>query len=246
MEIPSPELQFAEAPRPCSYLPEETASLEYRFYSGLSPGELEELVRRGWRRFGTTVFRPACQACRECVPLRVEVNRFQESKSQRRTRRKNAHIHVQLSPATVSAAHVALYNTWHLDMTERRDWKEQATTSEEYWGGFLSGRFPSAWEMRYFREETLVGVGLIDLLPHSLSSIYFYHAPDWRPDGPGTFSMLCEIDLARQRQLEFVYLGYWIRDCQSMAYKNRFVPHELLRSRPKEQAEPDWQRVEFS
>jgi arginine-tRNA-protein transferase len=100
--------------------------------------------------------------------------------------------------------------------------------------------------MRYFREETLVGVGLIDLLPHSLSSIYFYHAPDWRPDGPGTFSMLCEIELARQRQLDFVYLGYWIRDCQSMAYKNRFVPHELLRSRPGERMEPDWQRMEFS
>lgn len=237
----SPLFEIVEPPRQCAYLPGEVASLEYRGYQGLSPVELEEFISRGWRRFGAHLFRPACKSCEQCVPVRIDVNAFQPSKSQRRTLRRNEHISVELAEATLSRDHIELYNTWHRDMTQRRDWPDNQTTPQEYGQGFLTGNFPSACELRYFDGDKLIGIGLIDLLPTAISSIYFYHAPEWRSAGPGTFSLLCEIDLARQLGLDYVYLGYWIANCPSMAYKNRFHPYETLPDRPGDQISPHWQ-----
>lgn len=234
---------WAEPPRECSYLPSEQASLHYVFHQGLAPADLEALISRGWRRFGSHLFRPACSACRKCISLRVNVAEFAPTKSQRRARRRNAHIHVELHPATVTAQHVDLYNRWHADMAVRSDWRLQQTSPASYAESFLLGDCPSLHELRYFDGTKLVGVGLIEILPHSLSSVYFFHDPEWRPLGPGTYSVLCEVELARALNLAHLYLGYWIEQCPSMSYKNRFVPHEILIGRPGIEEEPLWQRV---
>ena len=153
---------------------------------------------------------------------------FQLTKSQRKILRKNKNIRVELHEATVSDQHVSLYNQWHADMSERSGWKLQQTSIEDYAESFLFGGFSTLKELRYFRDDSLVGIGLIDLLPSAVSSVYFYHVPDWRPQSPGTFSMLCEIELAQSLHLNHLYLGYWIAECPSMAYKNRFSPSEVL------------------
>ena len=75
-----------------------------------------------------------------------------------------------------------------------------------------------------------------------MSSIYFYHRPDWRPDGPGTFSALKEIEFARQSGRRWVYLGYWIPENASMRYKSNFGPHEILDRYVNETEEPVWRR----
>ena len=98
--------------------------------------------------------------------------------------------------------------------------------------------------MRYYSDSELVGVGLVDLLPNGISSAYFYHAPEWRSGGPGTFSLLSEVDLARELELEYVYLGYWISECPSMAYKNQYRPHEKLVGTPADDEEPQWLKVD--
>ncbi|WP_437205556.1 arginyltransferase [Planctomicrobium sp. SH664] len=240
LDLPTPLMQTVESPRACSYLPEETAQLEYRFFASLSPTELEHLVERGWRRFGVGVFRPQCVHCTQCVPVRIDVPRFEPSKSQRKVWKQNQQVDVTLHRPTVTDEHIALYNAWHVDMHERRGWPLQQTNEESYAEGFLSGRFASGWEMQYREQGELIGVGLIDRLPNSLSSAYFFHAPQWRQRGPGTFSLMCEIDVARKLGLAFVYLGYWIERCPSMSYKNRFRPFEVLHDRPLDTIPPRW------
>lgn len=241
--FPQELLRFVEQPRRCSYLPQQTASLEYRLYSELSPAELEHLLQRGWRRFSTMLFRPTCAECSECISLRVPVNQFRPSKSQRRTLKKNAHVSISIGPPAVTEEHLRLYNTWHQDMTLRRNWPLQQADFNSYSEGFLLGDFPSLREMQYRDGDRLIGIGLVDVLPHSLSSAYFYHDPAWRPLGPGTFSGLCEIEYASQLGLEFLYLGYWIQDCPSMSYKNRFRPNETLVGRPGDRQRPGWRRM---
>lgn len=233
-------LRFIESPRPCSYLPEETASLEYRFVAGLTADSFGQLLRRGWRRHGMAVFRPRCAACVQCRSLRVPVERFKPSKSQRRIAKKNEGTEIRLSRAGVSPEHIALYNAYHADMHERRGWRPQETTLDEYASAFLAGDAPFAHELQYLVDGRLVGVGLIDLTPAGMSSVYFYHDPALRAAALGVFSMLCEVDLCRRLGIAFLYLGYWIERCPSMAYKADYRPHEVLERYVADHEEPRW------
>mgnify|MGYP002622663803 FL=1 len=240
----TPELfiqgHFTSPPGRCSYLPAETASLDYRLSLGMPAAILGELLRRGWRRHGCHLFRPACPACVKCRSVRVDVERFAPSKSQRRCRNRNADINVVMQRPTVTHDHVRLYNAWHDDMTDRRKWRRDHTTREEYAQSFLAGHWESAFEMLYYDGPRLVGVGLVDVVEDALSSIYFFHDPAWRPRGPGTFSVLREIEFCRQTSRRWCYLGYWIAECPSMDYKNRFRPCEVLNHYGPDNAEPEW------
>jgi arginine-tRNA-protein transferase len=234
--------RFTVPPGGCSYLPDETASLDYRLSLGMPAAVLSELLRRGWRRHGCHLFRPACPACVKCRSVRVDVERFALSKSQRRCRQRNAAINVIMQRPTVTPAHVALYNAWHRDMTSRRGWRHDETTREGYAESFLVGRWESAQEMLYYNGQQLVGVGLVDVVGDATSSAYFFHDPAWRPAGPGTYSVLREIEFCRQTGRRWCYLGYWIAECPSMAYKNRFRPYEVLQSYGPDETEPVWER----
>jgi leucyl-tRNA---protein transferase len=233
-------VRYVEEPRSCSYLPEQIAALEYRIFDELSPAGFESLLRRGWRRHGMCFFRPACANCQRCRSIRVDVARFQADKSQRRALAKNPHIRVEWHPVEATQAHADLYNAWHADMHERKGWPLYAVTLSEYAQAFVAGRWDFAYEGRYYDGSRLVGVGLVDWLPRGLSSVYFYHDPAWRSRAPGVFSVLQEIEFCRARELPFLYLGYWIAECPSMAYKNQYRPYELLQGRPGDDQSELW------
>jgi arginine-tRNA-protein transferase len=235
---------LVEPPRPCSYLPGETASLEYHVLGEIGTAEYGRWLERGWRRHGWHFFRPACPRCVKCRSLRIDVLNFRPTKSQRRTLKRNADVRVEVHRASVSDEHIRLYNAWHADMHQRSGWRKERITADRYHEAFLMGEWSFAREMRYYRGDRLIGVSLIDFVPGALSSVYFYHDPAWRPLAPGTFSILQEIEHARGTGRRWLYLGYWIAECQSMAYKNRFHPHELLAHYPGDDEEPRWERVE--
>lgn len=227
-------------PRVCSYLPDEESSLEYRLIPSLSREGYNFLLERGWRRQGLSIFRPACAACSECVSLRVDVQNFRPRKSQRKVLRRNADVRVSVQRATISTEHIELFNAWHRDMHTRSGWPYHESAASDYFESFLSRDCDYAMEFRYYRGDRLIGVGLVDELEEAASSVYFYHAPDWRPDSPGTFSALQEIERTRDRGGRWLYLGYRVAGCQSMSYKNRFRPHEILAEYVADEDEPSW------
>lgn len=224
----------------CAYLPEESSALEYRVIPDATADDYAELLSRGWRRHGMYFFRPACPNCVKCRSLRVDVRRFRPTKSQRRTLAKNTDVRLEVHRASVTREHIRLFNAYHADMTERKDWPDHQVIADEYYSSFLAGDWDFAYEFRFLREDQLLGVSLVDIVPGAMSSVYFYHDPTWRPSGPGTFTILQEIEYARQAELDSVYLGYWIEQCASMAYKNRFGPHEILEEYIEDELAPDW------
>ena len=232
--------RFVTQPAVCSYLREETSQLEYRVPLNLDEPVYGELVRRGWRRFGNYVFRPQCPVCRKCRSLRVKVDEFRPSKSLRRTLNRNQHVEVEVGPPTSTNEHVSLFNAWHVDMTQRRGWPENATSMQDYYESFIGGQFEFAREFRYLTDNKLVGVSLVDVVGTGVSSVYFFHDPSWRPLSPGTFSILQEIEFARRLGQPYVYLGYWIEENVSMNYKSRFTPHELLDAYVEDDVQPRW------
>jgi leucyl-tRNA---protein transferase len=221
--------RFLAPPSRCGYLPHETWRLEYEQVSELSPAEYMHRMANGWRRFGDMLFRPQCPRCKQCRSIRVVVDRFRPDRSQRRNRKDNEGV-VQLRIGTPSVNRVKLdlFDRFHAYQTESKSWpSHEPKDASDYSRSFVENPFPTQ-EWCYFLHNRLVGVGYVDDLPGGLSAIYFYHDPDERDRGLGTWNVLSVIDHARQRGIPYVYLGYYVAGCRSMAYKARFVPNQAL------------------
>ncbi len=215
--------------------------MQYRYAMSLTNARYEHLLERGWRRFGRTMFRPACRSCSECRSLRVNINQFRPSKSQRRARNRNTNLTLQIQPPTITAEHINLYNAYHLDMHERRGWPYREIDEDQYFESFIDGEFAFSREFQYRRNDELVALGIVDMTGYVMSSIYFVHSPDIRSDAPGTMSVLREIEAGRQSNHAWLYMGYYIRDCGSMNYKNRFEPYQILQSYVPDNVVANWE-----
>jgi arginine-tRNA-protein transferase len=232
-------LHLPDEHEPCGYLADHEATMEYRVMTEVSPEEMEWMLMRGWRRFGHLYFRPICPGCAECVSLRIPVATFAPSKSQRRAWKRCSNLRIVARAPLVDGERLALYHAWHEMREQTRGWKPSQIGADEYQRTF-SEPHPCARELDYYDGERLVAVGFVDETPHALSSVYFFYHPDQSRLGLGVASVLFEVEYARQRGLEHVYLGYRVRECPSTAYKSQFQPHDLLIDRPAFDEPANW------
>lgn len=230
---------LVEPPRTCSYLPEETASLEYRVMLDVGAAEYESMLLRGWRRFGPVYFRPACVGCVACLSLRVPVAGFTPTESQRRALRRSRRFRITLGRPQVDAERLALYAAWHRDRQEDRHWSPAPLDIDDYFQQFAFPH-PAAHEIAFQDEEGLAALGLVDVTPRAWSLVYFFYHPRIARLSPGVANVMLGLELARERGLPHVYLGYSVAGCASMAYKSGFRPHEILQGRPSPQEAPRW------
>jgi arginine-tRNA-protein transferase len=175
------------------------------------------------------IFRPRCPACTACRSLRVLVDRFRPNRSQKRAWKANAgDVHLEIGPPTVTRAKLRLYDHYHAHQAAYKAWPlHPAKDVESYASSFVDNPFPTE-EWCYYLGHQLIGVGYVDSLPGGLSAIYFFYDPDLRDRSLGTFNVLALIRECRERQLTYLYLGYHVADCPSLAYKANFVPNQVL------------------
>ena len=211
----------------CPYLPERTQQLELASLASISPQEYDEALAEGRRRFADTLFRPVCPACHKCIPVRVPVATFQPSKSQRRVRRRNADIELEVGMPAISDDRLALYAEFHKNRHRRRGWPAPHMDAYEYFFTFLDNVVPTL-EFRYRLAGRLVGIAYVDESPLAFNSIYAFFAPDLGRRSLGTHDILVEIDEARRHGKDYLYLGYFVAGCLSMEYKAMFRPSERL------------------
>ena len=224
----------------CSYLEDATQTTHYKIIDNCSSENCEALIERGWRRFGRMFFRPICRDCTKCESFKIDVNNFKFSKSQRRVMRKNNETTMYIQQPKVSNEHLALFEKYHKHMRDKRAWKYEATDAKHYYASFVHGHESFGYEILYYDGDKLIGVDLIDILPHGISSIYFYYDPDYEKLSLGTYSMLQQIKLAQQNNLAWIYMGYYVQGCQSLEYKSRYTPYHVLEGRPQENEEAKW------
>lgn len=230
----------------CAYLDDRQQRTHYKIIDNCSQEYCESLIERGWRRFGNMFFRPVCSDCNACESFRIDTKNYQFTKSQRRILRKNAQTRVVVQRPQVTTTHLELFEKYHLHMRDKRDWSHESTDARHYYVSFVHGHGNFGYELLYYIDDKLVGVDLVDLLPNGISSIYFYYDPDYEKYSLGTYSMLHQIQIAQDHGLDWIYMGYYVEGCQSLEYKSRYKPYEVLEGRPEEEHEPQWLKAEPS
>lgn len=213
----------ADEPSPCPYLPDRKARFVYLRPRRLGPGVYHLLMDLNFRRLGAVVYRPACDACRECRQLRLPVARFRPSRAQRRCLRRNADVAVAWGAPEATAEKHDVYRRYL-----RARHRGQMTGDWEELADGLYEAPPLAHEVVYRVEGRLLGAGIVDVEPEAMSAVYFYFDPDLADRSPGTLNVLAMVEECSRRGIPWLYLGYHVADSPNMSYKAAFRPHELL------------------
>lgn len=217
---------------PCSYLLDTLSEHEYKYIIDCPTHYSKALLERGWRRFGYTFFRPICPSCTQCETMRILVNEFTPTSSMKRLIRKNSHIDITIGKPSLNTETLLLYNKFHKERSQSRGWDYKDMTAHEYYKMAIEGANEYGFEARYYNNQILIGVDLLDIYSDAISSLYFFSDPDYKKLSLGTFSLLKQIEWATLLNIPYVYPGYVVRNNQSLSYKTRYKPFEILLNRP--------------
>lgn len=212
----------------CPYLPNMQAKTVF-----LSP-EIQPnptiyslLIDQGFRRSGDHIYRPNCDDCQACIPVRVSCNSFTPSKQQKRCFKKGQRFSCSSQPAKFSQQHYQLFERY---ISERHHDGDMYPTSEKQFKEFVLCDWLNTQFLNFYEPTTgqLIACCVYDQLATGLSAIYTFFDPDFSKFSPGRLAVLTLIERCKSKKLSYVYLGFWIKDCQKMSYKGEYRPIECF------------------
>ena len=209
----------------CSYIDKMDAqSLVATPYKFINQNIFQDLIGKGFRRSGQYIYKPNCKSCTACIPIRLVAKKFTSSKSQKRIYRKHNHLEVRETPLIFKKEHFDLYlkyqNKRHSFIKNDRD---QLSDYNE----FLIKSNVKSKIFEFWNGDLLKIISIVDYMSDGISAVYTFFDPDDVKVSYGTYSIIWLINWCKTQQLKYIYLGYWIGDCNKMKYKTNFKPYEL-------------------
>lgn len=227
---------YTTYPHSCSYLQDQEATtlfvdprqeVDQTLYSNLS--------MLGFRRSGSHIYRPHCTHCSACIPARIPVGDFVPNRSQRRTLNRNSDLIIERTGDIRDDAAYELYRRY---INERHADGDMYPPDRDQYESFLNNAWDCTHYYRFYDRQRLAAVAVVDVMTDGLSAIYTFFDPGLDRRSLGAFAILWQIEQARQNGLGYLYLGYWIKNCQKMAYKADYRPLELYQGGQWQSAHP--------
>ena len=217
---------FRTPPHPCSYKKEETAGTVFVDPElSISQHLNSRLTELGYRRSGAHLYRPDCKHCRACISCRLPVAQFKRSKRHQRIWIRNADLRVEESSELSSVEAYLLYQEY---IEKRHSDGDMYPATPEQFDSFIRCRTEGGKYFCFYLKDKLIAVAVTDVLDTGLSAVYTFFDPLLEKRSLGNFAILWQIEQVRAMELEYLYLGYWIKDCAKMEYKRTFRPLEML------------------
>ncbi len=229
---------YLSAEHECSYLPDRMAnSLFVDPQAEMSSDIYSALIQQGFRRSGNYVYTPYCKKCHDCVPVRLDLRQFSLSRSQKRCRKKNQDVYVIEKKPAYHEAQFQLYTRY---VKSRHPGGGMDEPEGDKYLEFLTSDWSNTVFFEFYTAEQLIGIAVTDLVANGFSAVYTFFEPSnqYQKRSLGVYAILWQIEEAQRRGLDWLYLGYWIKDCNKMNYKNRYQPLEYYYNHQWQQTPP--------
>lgn len=224
---------YVTAPYTCGYLPNQLAQSLIATPQHLVDGhQYSGLIQQGFRRSGKFAYRPHCEHCNACTPVRLPVESFSATRSQKRAFKQHRDLDVSVSNLSFDEAHFALYKAYQI---ARHEGKEEEETAEQYRNFLVQSNVDSLF-ITFTLNDALKMVSVVDIVEDGVSAVYTFYESNDTKASYGTYSIMWLIEWCKQLNLPYLYLGYWIKNSQKMAYKENFTPQEAL-------IDGEWQNI---
>ncbi|PHS68516.1 MAG: arginyltransferase [Methylophaga sp.] len=211
---------YQDSIHPCSYIDGHQARNIYPDPHQLMTNLLySHLIQQGFRRSSDLAYRPYCPTCQACIPVRINIKNFQPNRSQRRCLSNNKEISLSLHANEFNDQHFQLYGRY---LANRHIGGGMDDPTKQSYINFLTSSWSETQLIEFKYHDKLVAVAVTDFIADGLSAFYTFFDPDLPKQSLGTFAILQQIELAKKHGFSQLYLGYWIKNCQKMQYKQNF------------------------
>ena len=214
---------FAEMAVECPYNLPHDAVFYQSLFTPVSDRLMELFLASGYRRNGNCLYTMRCRDCMACIPIRLHSQEMELNRNQRRVLKKNKDVEIEYAPIEASRENVALCEKFLRDRYPHKN-----NSGRSYYEGFFLNHIIPGMEIRYRLDGRLMGTGIVDIGTNWMNAVYFYFDPEDAKRSPGIFNILMLLETCRKLDIEYLYLGYYLKEVQAMRYKDQFSPHYLL------------------
>lgn len=231
-ELPLQNLQFyVTTPYACGYIAKNLAqSLIAAPYAMVDAKVYSQLIKQGFRRSGKFAYRPHCENCNACVPVRLILDQFKPTRSQKRAHKQHADLTATIFPVNFQQEHFELYTQYQIlrHPEEAATQKQDGDEVEQYRQFICQSSVESLlFEFRDTQNQVKI-VSIVDLVDDGISAVYTFYDATEQKASYGTYAIMWLCHWTEQLNLPYLYLGYWIQENQKMAYKAKFNVQEKL------------------